>query len=251
MGDHNTSKSPSTMNEVFDRREASAIISRPRPSSEIYRQRSESPRNHGTEPAYPSTSFETTHGQELHDQDGDVEDTAEISLRSGQPTIAVPFEEEPTSNTRTANFVAVEEPTGIRSQRKSWRNNWRSSRQSHYTSNLANPDVLRFFLRSSWKGRLGRVVRFHRQRHSFRIGTNQRMSTAMALFATVGLGAAVSHHLLNNALHGQQVKIADWIQRFGTALAFFVTVCLVWAVEIAYTQQAWVGDSSCTIMNLH
>lgn len=63
----------------------------------------------------------------------------------------------------------------------------------------------------------------------------------MVLLALLGLFAALGHHLYYRRLRGQEVQNAQWPPRFGIALAFFIKLALLTAVDIAYKQQAWVS----------
>lgn len=63
----------------------------------------------------------------------------------------------------------------------------------------------------------------------------------MVLLGLAGLFGALGHHLHNSNLHGQPVKDAQWPQRWGVALAFFVKMTLVGAVQTAVKQRAWVS----------
>jgi len=62
----------------------------------------------------------------------------------------------------------------------------------------------------------------------------------MILLALGGLFGAVGHHLYNQHLNGREVGNAEWPQRWGIALAFFIKMMLGAAVQVAFKQIAWV-----------
>ncbi|KAB5549460.1 hypothetical protein GE09DRAFT_1059936 [Coniochaeta sp. 2T2.1] len=63
--------------------------------------------------------------------------------------------------------------------------------------------------------------------------------TMMITLAFAGLFGGLGHHLYNAGLKGQPVIDAQWPQRWGVAMAFFVKMTLVGAVQIAVKQRAW------------
>ncbi|KAK4227295.1 hypothetical protein QBC38DRAFT_455389 [Podospora fimiseda] len=63
--------------------------------------------------------------------------------------------------------------------------------------------------------------------------------TTMVILSLCGFFGALGHHLYNSALHGQEVKDSEWPQRWGIALAFFVKMTLIGAVQSAFKQLAW------------
>jgi hypothetical protein len=66
--------------------------------------------------------------------------------------------------------------------------------------------------------------------------------TMMILLGVAGLLGAVGHHLYNSRLQGRPViGDAQWPQRWGVAMAFFVKMTLVGAVQMAVKQRAWVS----------
>jgi hypothetical protein len=66
--------------------------------------------------------------------------------------------------------------------------------------------------------------------------------TMMILLGIAGLLGAVGHHLYNSRLQGRPViGDAQWPQRWGVAMAFFVKMTLVGAVQMAVKQRAWVS----------
>ena len=65
--------------------------------------------------------------------------------------------------------------------------------------------------------------------------------TMMISLAFAGLFGGLGHHLYNAGLNGQPVVDAQWPQRWGVAMAFFVKMTLVGAVQIAVKQRAWVS----------
>lgn len=65
---------------------------------------------------------------------------------------------------------------------------------------------------------------------------------AMMIFLLLaGLFGALGHHMYNARLDGQPVIDAQWPQRWGVAMAFFVKMTLVGAVQTAVKQRAWVS----------
>jgi hypothetical protein len=68
--------------------------------------------------------------------------------------------------------------------------------------------------------------------------------TMMVLLGLAGLFGGLGHHLYNAGLDGQPVIDAQWPQRWGVAMAFFVKMTLVGAVQMAVKQRAWVGSRS-------
>ncbi|KAI0165237.1 hypothetical protein GGR52DRAFT_585255 [Hypoxylon sp. FL1284] len=64
--------------------------------------------------------------------------------------------------------------------------------------------------------------------------------TLMVLLTLLGLASAIGHHFYYQGLDGQVVQDAQWPPRFGIALAFFIKLVLLAALDIAYKQQAWV-----------
>lgn len=68
--------------------------------------------------------------------------------------------------------------------------------------------------------------------------------TMMVLLALAGLFGGLGHHLYNATLEGRPVNNNDaqWPQRWGVAMAFFVKMTLVGAVQMAVKQRAWVSD---------
>ena len=70
----------------------------------------------------------------------------------------------------------------------------------------------------------------------------------MILLGLAGLFGALGHHLYNAGLDGRPVVNAQWPQRWGVAMAFFVKMTLVGAVQMAVKQRAWVsGQSLCSL----
>jgi len=65
--------------------------------------------------------------------------------------------------------------------------------------------------------------------------------TSMVLLGIAGFAGALAHHLYNASLDGTPVEDAQWPQRWGVALAFFVKMTLVGAVQIAVKQRAWLS----------
>jgi hypothetical protein len=66
----------------------------------------------------------------------------------------------------------------------------------------------------------------------------------MILLGLAGLFGALGHHLYNARLDGQPVGTdTQWPQRWGVAMAFFVKMTLVGAVQMAVKQRAWVSTS--------
>ncbi|KAK4184989.1 hypothetical protein QBC35DRAFT_390507 [Podospora australis] len=61
----------------------------------------------------------------------------------------------------------------------------------------------------------------------------------MILLGLIGLLGALGHHLYNDSLSGSPVVNAQWPQRWGVALAFFVKMTLVGSVQMAFKQRAW------------
>jgi hypothetical protein len=69
--------------------------------------------------------------------------------------------------------------------------------------------------------------------------------TMMLLLGLAGLFGALGHHLYNNHLDRRPVNgDAQWPQRWGVALAFFVKMTLVGAVQMSVKQRSWVCSSS-------
>lgn len=63
----------------------------------------------------------------------------------------------------------------------------------------------------------------------------------MIFLALGGLFGAIGHHLYNLHLDGKEVASdAQWPQRWGVALAFFIKMMLGAAVQTAFKQRAWV-----------
>jgi hypothetical protein len=63
----------------------------------------------------------------------------------------------------------------------------------------------------------------------------------MIFLALGGLFGAIGHHLYNLHLEGKEVgSDAQWPQRWGVALAFFIKMMLGAAVQTAFKQRAWV-----------
>jgi hypothetical protein len=65
----------------------------------------------------------------------------------------------------------------------------------------------------------------------------------MLFLALGGLFGAIGHHLYNLSLEGKEVFDAQWPQRWGVALAFFIKMMLGAAVQTAFKQRAWVWSS--------
>ncbi|KAK3995259.1 hypothetical protein QBC44DRAFT_320751 [Cladorrhinum sp. PSN332] len=63
--------------------------------------------------------------------------------------------------------------------------------------------------------------------------------TSMVVLSLCGFLGALGHHLYNSALHNQAVVDSQWPQRWGIALAFFVKMTLIGAVQAAFKQLAW------------
>jgi hypothetical protein len=72
-------------------------------------------------------------------------------------------------------------------------------------------------------------------------GVHWYTPTMMILLGLAGLFGALGHHLYNAGLDGEPVIDAQWPQRWGVALAFFVKMTLVGAVQMAVKQRAWVS----------
>lgn len=71
-------------------------------------------------------------------------------------------------------------------------------------------------------------------------GIHWYLPSLMLFLVLSGFFGALGHHLYNKHLHGREVKDVAWPQRFGIALAFFIKMVLVGAVQIAFKQRAWV-----------
>ena len=237
MSDSSPSRSLNMASEVLSRQAAVELVSLSQTGTEETPQPLDVCTTYNAEADHSTTLSDATFVQNLHGHGIDVDNAVEASSpRYEGPTAIEVQEEAVTSNTGIASFQAIRRGSNTR-------NGWIAPEQPQHPSNFSNFNVPRFFPRSSWKARLGQVLRLFKRQTCFSpVGISQRMPATMISFSMAGLGVAVGHHLLNNALHGRQVEIPDWIQRFGTALAFLVTACLMWAVEIAYTQQAWVSE---------
>lgn len=76
-------------------------------------------------------------------------------------------------------------------------------------------------------------------------GVHWYAPTMMILLALAGLFGGLGHHLYNARLDGQPVvdDDAQWPQRWGVAMAFFVKMTLVGAVQMAVKQRAWVSST--------
>ncbi|KAB5571774.1 hypothetical protein GE09DRAFT_1185340 [Coniochaeta sp. 2T2.1] len=61
----------------------------------------------------------------------------------------------------------------------------------------------------------------------------------MIFLALGGLFGALGHHLYNVYLDGREVFDAQWPQRWGVALAFFIKMMLGASVQTAFKQRAW------------
>ena len=88
--------------------------------------------------------------------------------------------------------------------------------------------------------RLSRRFRWKPPSDDFQWGIHWYKPALMISLALLGLLAALGHHLFNSGLHGRKVQDAEWPQRWGIALAFFIKMVLTGAVQCAYTQSAWV-----------
>lgn len=86
----------------------------------------------------------------------------------------------------------------------------------------------------------GLQIRWSNSKKSPPTGIHWYLPTAMVFLALFGFFGALGHHLYNKRLHGQEVVEVAWPQRFGIALAFFIKMVLVGAVQIAFKQRAWV-----------
>lgn len=67
--------------------------------------------------------------------------------------------------------------------------------------------------------------------------------TMMVLLGLAGLFGGLGHHLYNSKLDGRPIPPggdSQWPQRWGVAIAFFVKMTLVGAVQTAVKQRAWV-----------
>lgn len=60
----------------------------------------------------------------------------------------------------------------------------------------------------------------------------------IALFV-LGVAGACIHHGFYSSLDGKEVKAQLWMVRIGTGMAFFVKMCLVGTVVLAYKQRIW------------
>lgn len=79
-------------------------------------------------------------------------------------------------------------------------------------------------------------------------GIHMYTPITMILLGFAGLFGALGHHLYNTHLHQRPVGAdAQWPQRWGVAMAFFVKMTLVGAVQMAVKQRAWVSTSSVAI----
>ena len=66
--------------------------------------------------------------------------------------------------------------------------------------------------------------------------------TMMVMLGLAGLFGALGHHLYNSRLDGLPVgSDSQWPQRWGVAMAYFVKMTLVGAVQMAVKQRAWVS----------
>lgn len=83
-------------------------------------------------------------------------------------------------------------------------------------------------------------IQWSSSKHDTQPGIYWFYPATMILLALGGFFGAIGHHLYNQRLDGQQVKNAEWPQRWGIALAFFIKMMLGAAVQVAFKQIAWV-----------
>ncbi|KAF2964694.1 hypothetical protein GQX73_g8888 [Xylaria multiplex] len=69
--------------------------------------------------------------------------------------------------------------------------------------------------------------------------TQYVMPSTMIALITLGILAALGHHLYYRSLHGQVVQDSQWPVRLGTAIAFFLKAVFISSIETAYRQHAW------------
>lgn len=86
------------------------------------------------------------------------------------------------------------------------------------------------------------IIRWPSNKNNLEPGIHWYTPTMMVLLGLAGLFGGLGHHLYNSRLKGQPVgNDAQWPQRWGVAMAFFVKMTLVGAVQIAVKQRAWVS----------